>query len=115
VVIEHEVVRVFPVVGDVLARVVPHHIVGRHRFELGIGLLLLDEPVHLAAVDFPDLVDKAVRPTGVEVIPVVEGAHARLAGIGEARHRAGVTAEARDPVGARVGAESSYRTSGSPA
>ncbi len=116
VVLEDEVVRVGPVVRDVRAVVVAHHVgaatavAARRVVRLGAAghalLLLGDEPVHLAAVDVGLRGREAVGTAEAAVLAVVERADAAAGGgIRHARNRPRVPGQARDPVRARVGAE----------
>ncbi len=76
VVLEHEVLGVGPVVGDVALGVVPHHVgsgrvgtgrVGGIETALPSGLGLADEAVHLAPVHVGDGVDRGVGTSAVHV------------------------------------------------
>ena len=112
VVVEHVVLGVLPVVGDLRGRVVPHHVRGAGPGAgRVVGLVagrpgrvpLLDEPVHLAAVHVGHRVVLAVRPAAVAVRPVVVGPGAAAARVGHAHRglpvlhgdavRAGIRAE----------------------
>jgi len=111
-VLEHEVVGVGPVVGDLVAGVVAHHVglvaaAGRVvglRAPLATFLGLGDEAVHLAAVDVGDGIHLAVRSAAVDVVGVVVGRDALpRQGI---RHADGEGAVGdRQPVGARIETE----------
>ena len=116
VVLEHEVARIRPVIGDVRAGVVAHH-VGRAtgattgRVErLGAAghplVLLGHEPVHVAPVDVGLGVGVAVRSAEVAVLAIMEGLDAAAGrGVGEARHRPRVPRQPWDPVRPGIGPE----------
>ena len=114
VVVEHEVLRVGPVVRDLASVVVTHHVGSRgwaavrvvdpdHAAPRG-DLGLSDEPVHLAPVDVGARVLGAVRATAVDERRIVVRAHALArAHVARADGRHAVTAG--DPVGAGERAE----------
>src|SRR5207253_7385216 len=111
VVLQHEVVGVGPVVGDVPAVVVTHHVGAGAAAGTGrvvrvgaapLGLLrLADEPVHLPAVDVGGGVDLTVRAAAVDVGGVVERALAAAGRIRRAHRRR--AAGRRDAIRAGVG------------
>ncbi len=69
-------------------------------------LLLSHKPVHLAVVDVADRADCVMGAAGGTVMAIVEGGHAPVdAGAVEARQRALVPAQPRDPRGARIDPE----------
>ena len=112
VVIEREVLRVGPVVGDLRGGVVAHHVRrAGHRAGRVIrdvaggagGVPLLDEAVHRAAVHVGHRVGLAVRPAAVTVGFVMVGAGAPALRVGHA-HR-GHPVPHRDAVGPRERAE----------
>ena len=113
-ILQHEVPRVLPVVGDLAGGVVPHH-VGTSRVVgaggsvriraavdgMAAGDLGVDEPVHLAAVDVGDCRDRVVRPSRVAVVAVVVWT------LADARY--GVRDAAREPPRRRSGQALSAR------
>src|SRR5436190_23277349 len=68
-----------PVVGDLARRVVAHHVgAGASRLSERQAMRLsphglLDEPVHLAAVDVADVGVGSMRPAAVAIVPIVIG------------------------------------------
>ena len=118
-VLEHVVLRVLPVVGDLTTVVVAHHVealalrcarawtAGRvHRLAALADLGLADEAVHLAAVYVRGRVDRRMRPAVVCVRGCVVGRDAAaVLGVGQAWHAARVPCQARDAVRAGVGPE----------
>ncbi len=113
VVLQHEVLRVGPVVRDLPCVVVAHHVgcVRRERATRRVDVLdalevvrparLADEAVHLAGAHVVHLVEVVVRPAAVAVARVVERAHTAVQGrVGHAHRRH--TVSHRNPVRARV-------------
>ena len=113
VVLQDEVLRVGPVVGDVALRVVAHHVgrrrvgagrVGGHQATLAAGLGLRDEAVHLPPVDVCRGVRCRVGSAAVHVGVVGVGRDA-LPRLGVVHADRGHAVLHRDPVGAGVGPE----------
>ena len=118
VVLEHEVAGVIPVVGDLAPVVVSHDVrplrqVGAARIvEVELAIVdaaafgLPDEAVHLAAVDVGYGVAVSMRPTRIAGGCIEIGALTVVApGVGDARHCAGMSGEAGDPVGSWIRGE----------
>ena len=106
VVVQHEVLGVRPVVGDVGPHVVAHDLVGDALMAAGAAALLGvgDEAIHLPAVHVRQAVGGLVRRAGILVLVVHERRDA-FAGQRVGHADGGLTALHRDPVGARVDAE----------
>ena len=113
-VLQHEVLRVRPVVRDLFGRVIAHDFVGRpgragRVVDVGAGLFLrflirLDETVHGPSIDVGDHRFKAVRATAVDDLRVVVRRDACVQlGIGHAGDRHPFLCW--DPFGARIRAE----------
>jgi hypothetical protein len=106
VILQHEVLRVRPIVRDVALGVIPHHIKRGGSADRIVrraatrAPCLPQEPVHRAAVDIRDGCCCSVRPATIDVVMVDERAHARLAFASGRDAR-----PLRYPVGAGIAAE----------
>ena len=116
-VLQHELMGVGPVVRDVGASVVPHHVLrfrgidpvairvhcslaATHGFR-GLG----HETGHLPAVDVADAVPHAVRPAEVEIVAIVIRLHTRSHfRVGRA-HRRDAARVTRKAIRSRIGSE----------
>ena len=116
VVLQHEIMRIGPVVRDVRAGVVAHHVrraaavaarrVERLRAAGHASLLLADEPVHAAAVDVGRRSGRGMGAAEAAVFAIVEGADAPAAAPDPGRTGPSrIPRQPRNPVGAGVGAE----------
>ena len=113
VVVEHEVLRVRPVIRDLPRVVVPHHVGGRERAAhagesaaaaAARGLGLADEPIHLAPVEVVVHRPLAMRAATIYQRRVVERAVARAGQrVGQAHGEVAIAG--RDSIRARVRAE----------
>ena len=115
VILEHELLGVGPVVGDVGGGLVAHHVrhtrpgsaqrvVGPDAGVVGTLEGLADEAIHLAAVDVADRVRMTMGTAGVDEAGVVVGPHARPDGVRDA-HLGHPVLLHGDAVGSREGAE----------